>query len=54
MNDIDDLIGKVLAGEAGPEEQIQLQDWIRASDANAIYFNQIKTILIVLLRTRCN
>jgi transmembrane sensor len=44
LNDIDDLIGKVLAGEAGAEEQIQLQNWIRANEANALYFNQIKTI----------
>ena len=44
MNDIDDLIGKVLAGEASAEEQIQLQNWIRDSAANLKYFEQIKTI----------
>jgi transmembrane sensor len=44
LNDIDDLIGKVLAGEAVPEDQIQLQNWIRVSEANQNYFNQIKTI----------
>jgi transmembrane sensor len=44
MNDIDDLIGKVLAGEASAEEQIQLQNWIRATEANQKYFDQIKII----------
>jgi transmembrane sensor len=44
LNDIDDLIGKVLAAEATPQEQIQLQNWIRESETNKKYFNQIKTI----------
>jgi transmembrane sensor len=44
LNDIDDLIGKILADEALPEEQIQLQNWIRESEANQKYFDQIKII----------
>jgi transmembrane sensor len=44
LNDIDDLIGKVLANEATPQEQIQLQNWIRESETNKKYFEQIKTI----------
>ncbi|HEY5823487.1 MAG TPA: FecR domain-containing protein [Cyclobacteriaceae bacterium] len=44
MNDIDDLIGKVLAGEASAEEKIQLQNWIRERAENQKYFDQIKTI----------
>ena len=44
INDIDDLIGKVLAAEASAEEQVQLQNWISESAANQKYFDQIKTI----------
>ncbi len=44
MNDIDDLIGKVLAGEATPEEQRQLQVWSDLSAANRKYVNQIRII----------
>lgn len=44
IDDIDDLIGKVLAGEASAEEEIQLQNWINESEANQKYFNQIKII----------
>jgi len=43
-NDIDDLIGKVLAHEATAEEQVQLQKWISQSDSNKKYFEQINTI----------
>jgi transmembrane sensor len=44
INDIDDLIGKVLASEASDEEQIQLQNWIRQSEENQNHFDQIKMI----------
>ncbi len=41
---IDDLIGKVLAGEASAEEQQFVDDWVRESAANQHYFDQIKSI----------
>lgn len=44
ITDIDDLIGKVLAGEASEEEQLRLDAWSRSSADNQKYFNQIKTI----------
>jgi transmembrane sensor len=44
INDIDDLIGKVLANEATLEEQIHVRDWTCLNDANQKYFNQIKAI----------
>jgi transmembrane sensor len=44
INDIDDLIGKVLAGEATEEEQLRLDNWIGLSDENRQYVEQIKII----------
>ena len=44
INDIDDLIGKVLAGEATTEEQGRLDAWSNASAENQKYVDQIKTI----------
>ena len=44
INDIDDLIGKVLAGEASADEQLRLDAWSRSSANNQKYFNQVKTI----------
>ena len=43
-NDIDNLIGKVLANESTTEEQMHVRDWIDLSDTNKIYFEQISTI----------
>ncbi|CAN5156386.1 DUF4974 domain-containing protein [soil metagenome] len=44
INDIDDLIGKVLAGEATAEDQLRLNNWIGLSDENRQYVEQIKII----------
>jgi transmembrane sensor len=44
LNDIDDLIGKVLAGEASAAEQEQLQAWSDLSAGNKQYLDQIRTI----------
>jgi transmembrane sensor len=44
INDIDDLIGKVLAGEATPEEQSRLEAWTRVNVENQKYLEQIKAI----------
>jgi transmembrane sensor len=43
-NDIDDLIGRVLAGEGGPEEQRELDIWLDNHPDNRAYFSQLKTI----------
>lgn len=43
-DDMDELIGKVLAGEATEQEQQQLQAWLAASAANQAYFNNLKII----------
>lgn len=44
QNDIDDLIGKVLANEATVQEQREVDLWIAASDSNRTYFENLKTI----------
>jgi len=44
LNDLDDLIGKVLAGEATAQEQEQVLLWRKQSEANEKYFNQLKII----------
>ncbi len=44
INDIDDLIGKVLADEANAEEQARLKAWSEVSAENQKYIDQIKTI----------
>jgi len=43
-NDIDDLIGKVLALEASVHDQARLENWISQSDSNKKHFQQIRTI----------
>jgi len=43
-NDIDDLIGKMLAGEASSEERAELQEWIAQSASNKKYFDDLKLI----------
>jgi transmembrane sensor len=44
FDDIDDLIGKMLAGEATPEECARVDAWKNESDANKKYAEQLKTI----------
>ncbi len=41
---IDDLIGKYLAGEASEQEREMVSVWVRVSDENEQYFNQLRTI----------
>jgi len=43
-DDIDDLIGKCLSGEATAEENRQLESWMNEDERNLKYFNQIKLI----------
>jgi len=44
LNDMDDLIGKVLAGEATAQEQETVLLWRKQSEANEKYFHQLKHI----------
>ena len=44
INDIDELIGKYLAGEATSEEMLIVDSWRRANEDNQRYFNQLKMI----------
>ena len=44
MEHMDDLIGKVLAGEATAPERQQVETWMRANGVNQKYFDQVKTI----------
>src|SRR6478609_6218477 len=44
FDDMDDLIGKVLAGEATAEEKLQVELWARENDANKKYYDHLKTI----------
>jgi len=44
MEHMDDLIGKLLAGEATSQEQQQVEAWLRANTSNQKYFDQVKTI----------
>ncbi len=44
LNDIDNLIAKVLCGEAGPNEILQLEDWKKANGENQKYFDESKAI----------
>ncbi|HMV10278.1 MAG TPA: FecR domain-containing protein [Cyclobacteriaceae bacterium] len=43
-NDIDTLIAKFLAGEASPEEAMQLDDWINASSENRETFSRAQAV----------
>ena len=44
MEYMDDLIGKLLAGEATVREQEEVEAWLRANESNRKYFEQVKTI----------
>lgn len=44
LNDMDDLIGKVLAGEATAQEQERVMLWRNQQEANEKYFQQLKEI----------
>ncbi|GHN03261.1 anti-sigma factor [Cytophagales bacterium WSM2-2] len=44
FDNIDDLIGKVLAHEATAPEREELNQWIQQSEENARYFRQLKTL----------
>lgn len=44
MEHMDDLIGKLLAGEATVREQEDVEAWLRLHEANQKYFDQLKTI----------
>ncbi len=44
LNDIDDFIGKVLAGEATAQEQEMVMLWRKQNEANEKYFNQLNHI----------
>lgn len=41
---IDELIGKYLAEEASAAEKAEVEAWVRISDANRKYFDQVKTL----------
>ena len=41
---IDDLLGKYLAGEASESEHAQVQDWVAESEGNQKYFEQLQRI----------
>jgi transmembrane sensor len=43
-DDIDELIGKYLAGEATAEEAARIETWEHASEANVRYMRQFRTI----------
>lgn len=45
-NDIDELIGKVLAGEATPAEVDRVESWCNLHHDNRRYFEQTKTIFV--------
>lgn len=44
FDDMDDLIGKVLAGEATTEEQLQVEQWARENEVNRKYYEHLQTI----------
>ena len=43
-HDIDDLIGKVLTGEASPDERTHLEDWVRQGPDNLRYLEQMRLV----------
>jgi ferric-dicitrate binding protein FerR (iron transport regulator) len=45
-NDIDELIGKYLAGEATPEESAYIENWQSQNDTNRKYVDQFRTIFV--------
>lgn len=46
FDEIDDLIGKFLAGEATPGEKAELDRWLQESEANRKYYAQLETIFV--------
>jgi transmembrane sensor len=44
IEDIDNLIGNLLAGEATPGEKAKVEEWVSQHDSNKAYFEQLKTI----------
>jgi transmembrane sensor len=44
INDIDELLGKYLAKETSAEENSRVEKWLRQSEANQKYFDQLKLI----------
>ena len=44
VDHIDDLIGKLLAGEATEEDKAFVESWLQEDEANRKYFEQVKTI----------
>jgi transmembrane sensor len=44
INDIDELIGKYLAGEASADEREIVNSWCRENEANLQYFNHLRLI----------
>ena len=44
LENIDELIGKYLAGEASEHERETVSLWVRQNDENERYFNQMRTI----------
>lgn len=44
INDIDELLGKYLAGEATPDETALVDEWVQHSDENRVHFNELKKI----------
>jgi transmembrane sensor len=44
INDIDELIGKYLAGEASAEEREIVNSWCKENEANLQYFNHLRLI----------
>jgi transmembrane sensor len=44
INDIDELIGKYLAGEASAEERNIVNSWCRENEGNLQYFNHLRLI----------
>lgn len=44
FDDIDDLLGKYLAGEASPPERADVEHWLAADEANRSHYEQLRTI----------
>ncbi len=42
---IEELIGKFLSGDASPEEAMRLEDWLKASPENELYFEKSAAVL---------
>ena len=44
MGELDQIMVKYLAGEAGPQEEKQLKNWIESSPENAEEFERFKKV----------